>query len=40
MYKLGKKVKKTETFRLIRNELLPPQKDLFITACLGRAKLR
>jgi hypothetical protein len=33
--KLGKKVKKAEHYRPIRNELLLPQQNLFITASFG-----
>ena len=39
MPKLGKKIKKTEHYRPIRNDLLPPQQEVFITACFG-AKLQ
>jgi len=35
MSKLGKKLKKTENYCLIRNELLPPQQEVFITASFG-----
>ncbi len=33
--KLGKKRIKTEHYRLIRNDLLPPQQEVFITASFG-----
>ena len=34
-YKLGKKRIKTEHYRLIQKELLPPQQEVFITASFG-----